>query len=100
MDVGLALPQFDFSIPGERPLQWRTTVEYAQRAERLGFGSVWLPGHLFFFLGPQWAERLGFGSVWLADHLFFDVAKYGGPDEQFACYDPLAGLAALARETS
>lgn len=76
MDVGLALPQFDFSIPGERPLQWRTTVEYAQRA-----------------------ERLGFGSVWLADHLFFDVKKYGGPDEQFGCYDPLVGLAALARAT-
>jgi probable F420-dependent oxidoreductase len=77
MDVGLALPQFDFSVPGERPLRWQTTVEYAQRA-----------------------ERLGFGSVWLADHLFFDVVKYGGPDEQFDVYDPLAGLAALARATS
>ena len=76
MDVGLALPQFDFSIPDERPLRWQTTVEYARRA-----------------------ERLGFGSVWLADHLFFDVEKYGGPEEQFDCYDPLAGLAAIARVT-
>src|SRR4051812_50142812 len=77
MDVGLALPQFDFSVPDERPLRWQTTVEYARRA-----------------------ERLGFGSVWLADHLFFDVVKYGGPAEQFDCYDPLAGLAALARVTT
>jgi len=76
MDVGLALPQFDFSMPGERPLRWQTTVEFAQRA-----------------------ERLGFGSVWLADHLFFDVKKYGGPDEQFDCYDPLVGLSALASAT-
>jgi len=76
MDVGLALPQFDFSVPGERPLNWSTTVEFARRA-----------------------ERLGFGSIWLADHLMFDVIKYGGPDEQFDCFDPLAGLAALARLT-
>lgn len=77
MDIGLALPQFDFSIPGERPLRWQTTVDFARRA-----------------------ERLGFGSVWLADHTLFDVKKYGGPDEQFDCYDPLVGLAALARITT
>src|SRR4051812_49566167 len=74
MDVGLALPQFDFSIPGERPLRWETVCEWAKRA-----------------------EGLGFGSVWLADHLFWDVAKYGGPEGTFDVYDPLAGLAALGR---
>jgi probable F420-dependent oxidoreductase len=77
MDVGLALPQFDFSAPGERPLRWQTVCDWAQRA-----------------------EALGFGSLWLADHLFWDVKKYGGPDETFDVYDPLAGLAALARLTS
>jgi len=77
MDVGLALPQFDFSIPGERPLRWQTVSSWAQRA-----------------------EALGFGSVWMADHLFWDVAKYGGPEETFDVYDPLVGLAALARVTN
>jgi probable F420-dependent oxidoreductase len=77
MDIGLALPQFDFSIPGERPLRWQTVCEWAQRA-----------------------ERLGFREVWLADHLFWDVKKYGGPDETFDAYDPLAGLAAVARLTT
>ncbi len=77
MDVGLALPQFDFSVPGERPLRWQTVCAWAERA-----------------------ERLGFGSVWLADHLFWDVSKYGGPDEPFDAYDPVSGLAALARLTS
>lgn len=77
MDVGLALPQFDFSIPGEQPLRWKTVCDWAQRA-----------------------EALGFGSVWLADHLFWDVVKYGGPDETFDVYDPLAGLAAIARLTT
>src|SRR3954465_8812458 len=71
MDIGLALPQFDFSVPGERPLRWQTVCDWAQRA-----------------------ERLGFSDVWLADHLFWDVKKYGGPDETFDVYDPLAGLAA------
>ncbi|MBV9411891.1 MAG: LLM class flavin-dependent oxidoreductase, partial [Acidimicrobiia bacterium] len=77
MDVGLALPQFDFSIPGERPLRWQTVCDWARRA-----------------------EALGFGSIWLADHLFWDVAKYGGPEETFDVYDPIAGLAALARLTA
>jgi probable F420-dependent oxidoreductase len=77
MDVGLALPQFDFSVPGERPLRWQTVCDWARRA-----------------------EALGFGSVWLADHLFWDVAKYGGPEETFGVFDPLAGLAALARVTT
>src|SRR5437588_3923629 len=77
MDVGLALPQFDFSVPGERPLRWETVGDWARRA-----------------------EALGFGSVWLADHLFWDVAKYGGPEEAFDVYDPLAGLGAVARLTT
>lgn len=77
MEVGLALPQFDFSIPGERPLRWSTVGDWAQRA-----------------------EALGFGSVWLADHLFWDVAKYGGPQQRFDVYDPLVGLASLARLTN
>jgi probable F420-dependent oxidoreductase len=77
MDVGLALPQFDFSMPGEQPLRWQTVCDWARRA-----------------------EALGFGSIWLADHLFWDVAKYGGPEETFDVYDPIAGLAALARLTT
>jgi probable F420-dependent oxidoreductase len=77
MDIGLALPQFDFSIPGERPLRWPTVCDWATRA-----------------------EALGFDSVWLADHLFWDVAKYGGPAARFDVYDPLTGLAAIARLTT
>ena len=35
--------------------------------------------------------------MWLSDHLFLDLAKYGGPAEPSACYDPVVALAALAR---
>ncbi|MGH9189727.1 MAG: LLM class flavin-dependent oxidoreductase [Acidimicrobiales bacterium] len=76
MDLGLALPQYDFSVPGEDPLRWDTVVGTARRA-----------------------EDLGFASVWLSDHLFLDLEKYGGAPRQYACLDPLVALAALARAT-
>jgi probable F420-dependent oxidoreductase len=77
MDVGLALPHYDFSVPGESPLRWETVVGWAERA-----------------------EALGFGSVWLSDHLFLDVSRYGAPAGEHGCFDPIVALAALARRTS
>src|SRR5260370_42647865 len=77
MDVGLALPQFDFSVPGERPLRWDTVDRWAARA-----------------------EELGFASVWLADHLFWDIGRFGAPPGPQFAYDPLVSLAALGRATS
>jgi alkanesulfonate monooxygenase SsuD/methylene tetrahydromethanopterin reductase-like flavin-dependent oxidoreductase (luciferase family) len=76
MDIGIALPQFDFSVPGETPLSWASVVEWATTA-----------------------ERLGLDSVWLADHVFWSVEKYGASAETYADYDPLASLAGLARAT-
>jgi alkanesulfonate monooxygenase SsuD/methylene tetrahydromethanopterin reductase-like flavin-dependent oxidoreductase (luciferase family) len=72
--IGLALPQYDYSVPGEAPLRWETLLEHAHRA-----------------------EALGFDSLWLSDHLFLDIAKYGGTDERHGIYEPLVTLAALAR---
>ena len=77
MRVGLALPQFDFSVPGEWPLRWETVLQWARRA-----------------------EALGFESLWLADHLFYDLARHGGPPRLAGAFDPLAALGALARATA
>src|SRR5436190_6542380 len=74
MRLGLALPQYDYSVPGERPLQFDTMVEHAQLA-----------------------ARSGYESLWLSDHLFLDIAKYGGPRRREGCFDPVVTLAALAR---
>lgn len=74
MRFGLALPQYDFSVPGHRPLGFETVLEHSRRA-----------------------EALGFDSLWLSDHLSLSIEKYGGgPGEHFA-YEPLTTLAALAR---
>lgn len=75
MRIGLALPQYDYSVPGESPLQWATLLHHARRA-----------------------EDAGFDSLWLSDHLFLDIAKYGGGDDRQGAYEPLVTLAALARE--
>jgi probable F420-dependent oxidoreductase len=74
MHLGLALPQYDYSVAGERPLRFETIVEYARTA-----------------------RAAGFDSVWLSDHLFLDLEKYGGAPDREGCYDPLVALAALAR---
>ncbi len=75
MRIGLALPQYDYSVPGRDPLTFDTIVEHALLA-----------------------ERVGFDSLWCSDHLFLDIAKYGGSDEPRGVFDPIVTLAALARE--
>ena len=77
MRIGLALPQYDYSVPGESPLRFETIVAHAQHAE------AW-----------------GYDSLWLSDHLFLDVAKYGGPPTRYGAFEPLATLAALASHVS
>jgi len=77
VDVGLALPQYDFSVPGESPLRGETLLGWGERA-----------------------EALGFGSVWLSDHLFLDISRYGAPAGDHGCFDPLVALAAIARRTT
>jgi probable F420-dependent oxidoreductase len=77
MRLGLALPQYDYSVAGESPLRWETVVSWARAA-----------------------EAAGFDSLWLSDHLFLDVAKYGGPHDRESVLDPVVSLAALAGETT
>ena len=71
--IGLALPQYDYSVPGESPLSFATLADHARRA-----------------------ESLGFDSLWLSDHLFLDLAKYGGGPHRYGAFEPIATLAALA----
>jgi len=75
--IGLALPQYDYSVPGDSPLSFETIVEHARRA-----------------------EAAGYDSLWLSDHLVLDLARYGGrPDSEFA-FEPLATLGALATQVT
>lgn len=74
MKVGVALPQYDYSIAGEPELRFDTIVSCAQAA-----------------------VRAGADSLWLSDHLFLDLGKYGGTSDPQGCYEPIVTLAALAR---
>lgn len=72
MKFGLALPHYDFSVPGSGRIDWHVVRDWAQRA-----------------------EELGFDSLWVSDHLFLDLSRYGGPPEpQFAmeCFSTLAAI--------
>ncbi len=77
MRVGLALPHYDFSFPDGQGLSWGRLVEGAQRA-----------------------ERLGFDSLWISDHFFLDLGRYGGSADPVGTFEPftaLSGLAALTK---
>lgn len=97
MQIGLALPQYDFSVPGEAPLRWSTVAGWARRAEELGFASVWLSDHLFLD-----TERYGGPSGRLSGKRGPSGRLSGkhGPSGASACLDPLVALGALARHTS
>jgi alkanesulfonate monooxygenase SsuD/methylene tetrahydromethanopterin reductase-like flavin-dependent oxidoreductase (luciferase family) len=75
--VGLALPQYDYSVAGESPLRFETIAHHARVA-----------------------ELAGYASLWCSDHLFLDLSKYGGGDERHGCYEPLVTLAALTQTVS
>jgi len=72
--IGLALPQYDYSVAGHSPLPWDVVADTALIA-----------------------AEAGVDSLWLSDHLFLDLAKYGGTAEPQGAFEPLVTLAALAR---
>ncbi|HVH54224.1 MAG TPA: LLM class flavin-dependent oxidoreductase, partial [Actinomycetota bacterium] len=76
MRFGLALPHYDFSLPGGRPISFAGMVPYAQMA-----------------------ERLEFDSVWISDHFLLSLARYGGPSDPKGSLESLTTLAGLAATT-
>lgn len=76
MRFGLALPHYGYSFPDGGPLDWGRVIEYARRA-----------------------ETLGFDSLWVSDHFFSDPSRTPGPQELLATVEPFTALAALATHT-
>jgi probable F420-dependent oxidoreductase len=75
MRIGLAIPQYDFSVPSGA-IAYEDAAGWARRA-----------------------EDVGFDSVWLSDHLFYSFARYGASDEPIGALEPFTGLGALAAVT-
>jgi probable F420-dependent oxidoreductase len=77
MRFGLALPQYAFSLPDGQQIGFESTVDWARRA-----------------------EELGFDSVWLSDHLFYSFARYGADPTPIAAIEPMTALAGIAALTT
>ena len=45
------------------------------------------------------AERLGFDSIWVSDHFFYSFARYGADPTPIAAVEPLTAIAGLATVT-
>jgi probable F420-dependent oxidoreductase len=76
MRFGLALPHYDYSVPGGEPVTFDRVAGAAREA-----------------------ERLGFDSVWISDHFFLSLARYGGGDDLHGSLEPMTTLAGLATVT-
>jgi len=76
MRVGIALPHYDFSLPGGAPITFDAVADVVATA-----------------------ERLGFDSVWMSDHFFASLERYGGGAERYGTLEPIVTLAALAPMT-
>ncbi len=77
MDIGLALPHYEYSLGLPGTVEVHRIIEIAQLA-----------------------EGLGFDSLWVSDHLSLDLAKYGGPSDPFSTPELFVLLSALAQATS
>jgi len=75
MRVGLAIPQYGFSVPSGE-ISFADTATWAHRA-----------------------ESLGFDAVWLSDHFLYSFARYGAGDTPIAALEPLTALAGLSAVT-
>ena len=75
MRVGLAIPQYGFSLP-TGDISFADTATWAHRA-----------------------ESLGFDSVWLSDHFVYSFARYGADRGPIPALEPLTSLAGLATVT-
>ncbi len=76
MRFGLSLPHYGFSLPGGGPITFEAMSEWAVRA-----------------------ERLGFDSIWVSDHFFYSFARYGADPTPIAAVEPLTAIAGLATVT-
>jgi probable F420-dependent oxidoreductase len=75
MRFGLSLPHYGFSFPSGR-IAFADATGWAQRA-----------------------EDLGFDSVWVSDHFFYSFARYGADPSPIASLEPLTTLAGVAAVT-
>ncbi|HEX6844575.1 MAG TPA: LLM class flavin-dependent oxidoreductase [Actinomycetota bacterium] len=76
MRIGLSLPHYGFSLPEGVPLTVEACLGWAERA-----------------------ETLGFDSVWVSDHLVYSFGRYGADPAPIASLEPLTLLAAIAART-
>jgi probable F420-dependent oxidoreductase len=76
MRFGLSLPHYGFSLADGAPITFEACAAWAERA-----------------------EALGFDSVWISDHFFYSFGRYGADPAPIASLEPLTTLAALAVRT-
>ena len=63
LKVGLFLPLIEGTMAGDTA-SWKDLATFAQRAESLGFDSLWLPDHLIVQWGWEGSRPEGVWELW------------------------------------
>ena len=63
LKIGIVLPHIEGMMAGQTP-RWTDILAMAQRAEALGFDSLWKPDHLLYQLPGEDGELIGPWECW------------------------------------
>src|SRR3712207_5448869 len=63
LKIGIVLPHIEGMMTGQTP-RWADILAMAQRAEALGFDSLWKPDHLLYQLAGEDGELIGPWECW------------------------------------
>jgi probable F420-dependent oxidoreductase len=89
VELGFALPVFDYSFPNSG-----TTGAGSDEAPAAGSGTFErVTGY------AERAETAGFAELWVPDHFWSDLARYGGPAGRRGALECWSTLSALAMRT-
>jgi probable F420-dependent oxidoreductase len=101
VELGFALPHYDFSFPDTGRTTLPSAPARAEGAAAGGPAGAPTPPVTFERVAAyaERAEAAGFATLWVSDHFWNDLRRYGGPPGRQGTLECWSTLSALATRT-